>query len=92
VPVLLVRAETVRRARQQKERCRTVPAVRRLGRWRDPARRVPGRVEQLAHEFAGDRVIPLERLGKYLENCSSGGTTFFQPVTEALKKYGVSVF
>ena len=25
-------------------------------------------------------------------NCSSGGTTFFQPVTEALSKYGVSVF
>ncbi|MDW4908245.1 S1 family peptidase [Streptomyces sp. ADMS] len=25
-------------------------------------------------------------------NCSSGGTTFFQPVTEALSAYGVSVF
>jgi Trypsin/Alpha-lytic protease prodomain len=25
-------------------------------------------------------------------NCSSGGTTFFQPVTEALGRYGVSVF
>lgn len=25
-------------------------------------------------------------------DCRSGGTTFFQPVTEALKKYGVSVF
>jgi len=25
-------------------------------------------------------------------NCSSGGTTFFQPVTEALSRYGVSVF
>jgi len=25
-------------------------------------------------------------------NCSSGGTTFFQPVTEALSVYGVSVF
>jgi streptogrisin B len=25
-------------------------------------------------------------------DCSSGGTTFFQPVTEALSAYGVSVF
>ncbi len=25
-------------------------------------------------------------------NCSSGGTTFFQPVTEALSVYGVSVY
>lgn len=25
-------------------------------------------------------------------NCQSGGTTFYQPVTEALSKYGVSVF
>jgi streptogrisin D len=25
-------------------------------------------------------------------NCSSGGTTYFQPVTEALAKYGVSVY
>jgi streptogrisin B len=25
-------------------------------------------------------------------NCSSGGTTFFQPVTEALSAYGVSVY
>jgi streptogrisin D len=25
-------------------------------------------------------------------NCSSGGTTFFQPVTEALSRYGVSVY
>ena len=25
-------------------------------------------------------------------NCTSGGTTFFQPVTEALSAYGVSVF
>ncbi|MBW5423458.1 trypsin-like serine protease [Streptomyces sp. BG9H] len=25
-------------------------------------------------------------------NCSSGGTTFFQPVTEALRAYGVSVY
>lgn len=25
-------------------------------------------------------------------NCSTGGTTFFQPVTEALSRYGVSVF
>jgi hypothetical protein len=25
-------------------------------------------------------------------NCRTGGTTFFQPVTEALSKYGVSVF
>jgi hypothetical protein len=24
-------------------------------------------------------------------NCSSGGTTFFQPVTEALSAYGVSL-
>ncbi len=25
-------------------------------------------------------------------NCTSGGTTYFQPVTEALSRYGVSVF
>ena len=25
-------------------------------------------------------------------NCSTGGTTFFQPVTEALSVYGVSVY
>jgi streptogrisin D len=25
-------------------------------------------------------------------NCSSGGTTYFQPVTEALSRYGVSVY
>ena len=25
-------------------------------------------------------------------DCSSGGTTFFQPVAEALSAYGVSVF
>ncbi|MFC8943209.1 trypsin-like serine protease, partial [Streptomyces griseoincarnatus] len=25
-------------------------------------------------------------------NCSSGGTTFFQPVTEALSAYGVSIY
>jgi streptogrisin D len=25
-------------------------------------------------------------------NCSSGGTTFFQPVTEPLSVYGVSVY
>ncbi len=25
-------------------------------------------------------------------NCSSGGTTFFQPVVEALNAYGMSVF
>jgi streptogrisin B len=25
-------------------------------------------------------------------NCSSGGTTFFQPVVEALNAYGVNVF
>ncbi|MEU0296361.1 serine protease, partial [Streptomyces cavourensis] len=25
-------------------------------------------------------------------NCSSGGTTFFQPVVEALNAYGVSVY
>jgi len=25
-------------------------------------------------------------------NCQTGGTTFFQPVTEALSKYKVSVF
>ena len=25
-------------------------------------------------------------------NCSSGGTTYFQPVTEALSVYGVSVY
>ncbi|MGP3988748.1 S1 family peptidase [Streptomyces sp. 3N207] len=47
----------------------------------------------------GDSGGPLYRGGTALGltsggsgNCSSGGTTFFQPVTEALSAYGVSVY
>lgn len=40
--------------------------------------------------YAGTRAIGLTSGGS--GNCSSGGTTFFQPVTEALSAYGVSVF
>ncbi|MFG2191942.1 S1 family peptidase [Streptomyces sp. NPDC048639] len=40
--------------------------------------------------FAGSTAIGLTSGGS--GNCSSGGTTFFQPVTEALSVYGVSVF
>lgn len=40
--------------------------------------------------FAGTKALGLTSGGS--GNCSSGGTTFFQPVTEALSAYGVSVF
>jgi len=40
--------------------------------------------------FAGSTAIGLTSGGS--GNCSSGGTTFFQPVTEALSTYGVSVY
>ncbi|MET7365178.1 S1 family peptidase [Streptomyces sp. NPDC005566] len=40
--------------------------------------------------YSGTRAIGLTSGGS--GNCSSGGTTFFQPVTEALSAYGVSVF
>ena len=40
--------------------------------------------------FAGTAAIGLTSGGS--GNCSSGGTTFFQPVTEALNAYGVSVY
>lgn len=40
--------------------------------------------------FAGTTALGLTSGGS--GNCSSGGTTFFQPVTEALSAYGVSVF
>ncbi|MCP3819685.1 S1 family peptidase [Streptomyces sp. A3M-1-3] len=40
--------------------------------------------------FAGSKALGLTSGGS--GNCSSGGTTFFQPVTEALSAYGVSVF
>jgi streptogrisin D len=40
--------------------------------------------------FAGSTAIGLTSGGS--GNCSSGGTTFFQPVTEALSVYGVSVY
>jgi len=39
---------------------------------------------------SGNRAIGLTSGGS--GNCSSGGTTFFQPVTEALNRYGVSVY
>ncbi|MBT2493859.1 S1 family peptidase [Streptomyces sp. ISL-96] len=40
--------------------------------------------------FAGSTALGLTSGGS--GNCSSGGTTFFQPVTEALSAYGVNVF
>lgn len=40
--------------------------------------------------YSGNRAIGLTSGGS--GDCSSGGTTFFQPVTEALNAYGVSVF
>jgi streptogrisin B len=40
--------------------------------------------------YDGTKAIGLTSGGS--GNCSTGGTTFFQPVTEALSAYGVSVF
>ncbi|MEV8020982.1 S1 family peptidase [Streptomyces sp. NPDC086554] len=40
--------------------------------------------------YAGTKALGLTSGGS--GNCSSGGTTFFQPVTEALSRYGVSVY
>jgi streptogrisin D len=40
--------------------------------------------------FDGTKAIGLTSGGS--GNCSSGGTTYFQPVTEALSAYGVSVY
>lgn len=40
--------------------------------------------------FDGSKAVGLTSGGS--GNCSSGGTTFFQPVTEALSTYGVSVY
>ncbi|MGW0735769.1 S1 family peptidase [Streptomyces sp. NPDC002851] len=40
--------------------------------------------------YSGTRAIGLTSGGS--GNCSSGGTTFFQPVKEALSRYGVSVY
>ncbi|MGW0558101.1 S1 family peptidase [Streptomyces sp. NPDC002926] len=40
--------------------------------------------------YSGSLAIGLTSGGS--GNCSSGGTTFFQPVTEALSAYGVSVY
>ena len=40
--------------------------------------------------FAGGTALGLTSGGS--GNCRTGGTTFFQPVTEALSRYGVSVF
>jgi hypothetical protein len=40
--------------------------------------------------FAGTKALGLTSGGS--GNCRSGGTTFFQPVTEALSRYGVSVY
>ncbi|MFD6277424.1 S1 family peptidase [Streptomyces sp. NPDC060209] len=40
--------------------------------------------------YSGTRAIGLTSGGS--GDCTSGGTTFFQPVTEALSAYGVSVF
>ncbi|GLZ08695.1 hypothetical protein Acsp03_61610 [Actinomadura sp. NBRC 104412] len=40
--------------------------------------------------FAGSTALGLTSGGS--GNCSSGGVTFFQPVTEALDAYGVDVY
>jgi streptogrisin D len=40
--------------------------------------------------YAGSKALGLTSGGS--GNCSSGGTTFFQPVSEALSNYGVSVY
>ncbi|MFB6778544.1 S1 family peptidase [Streptomyces sp. NPDC056352] len=40
--------------------------------------------------YSGTKAIGLTSGGS--GNCSSGGTTYFQPVTEALSAYGVSVY
>lgn len=40
--------------------------------------------------FAGNTALGLTSGGS--GNCSSGGTTYFQPVTEALSVYGVSIY
>jgi streptogrisin B len=40
--------------------------------------------------YSGTRAVGLTSGGS--GDCSSGGTTFFQPVTEALSAYGVSVY
>lgn len=40
--------------------------------------------------YSGNKAIGLTSGGS--GNCSSGGTTYFQPVTEALSAYGVSVY
>ncbi len=40
--------------------------------------------------YSGTRAIGLTSGGS--GNCTSGGTTFYQPVTEALSAYGVSVY
>jgi streptogrisin D len=40
--------------------------------------------------YAGSTALGLTSGGS--GNCRTGGTTFFQPVTEALSKYGVAVF
>ncbi|MFE2009099.1 S1 family peptidase [Streptomyces sp. NPDC059491] len=40
--------------------------------------------------FSGSTALGLTSGGS--GNCSTGGTTFFQPVTEALSAYGVSIF
>ncbi|MEV4489308.1 S1 family peptidase [Micromonospora coxensis] len=40
--------------------------------------------------FAGTTALGLTSGGS--GNCSSGGTTYFQPVTEVLSRYGVSVY
>lgn len=40
--------------------------------------------------FAGNTALGITSGGS--GNCSSGGTTFFQPVTEVLNRYGLSVY
>ncbi|SCG60667.1 streptogrisin D [Micromonospora echinaurantiaca] len=40
--------------------------------------------------FAGSTALGLTSGGS--GNCTTGGTTYFQPVTEALSRYGVSIF
>jgi streptogrisin D len=46
-------------------------------------------VKELGAEFDGDTAIGLTSGGS--GDCTSGGTTFFQPVTEALSATGAQI-
>ena len=54
----------------------------------DPANAVQSLVSRLRKTLGGHPALTSGGSG----NCSSGGVTYFQPVTEALSVYGVSVY